>query len=767
MCCASRVGDSQPRTIPPQFQAVRHDADISCTIDPWLQNWERRRADASAHVAHMIFASKFDEQARVATPRSYTNTDTEHVPRYGQSKRPGRLDGLRCSASASKRTRPQHWPARRSTLSPCFRSSCLGDWCPLGRAVQSALLRLSLHRHDAEHASAVSISNQQHTSVSVTFDFCPVSLRPFALIRHPTLLSLDHDLRRTECTADRQSLLYRLTFQQHCLEYLNVLISWSRFSEYLRSPSQSFPALFHLDSTFSGNIDVYGCLPSIICRTDCKEFLEISTMLNLPTPPPSPQPKEYGATQPPTNRIGQILGDIKLTEVLGVGAYGTVYKACNVRDPRIEYAVKTLNKAGLDSRQKSFQEREIQLHYEASQSQAGVVEMMQILDSEECTFVVLEYCPEGDLFAKITEEDHYVGNDQKAKWVFLQILDAVKACHDKGIYHRDLKPENILVKDNGWTVKLADFGLATKERVTSDFGCGSTFYMSPGWSKYPFCAYPGHADASFTECQQTHSNVHACYASAPNDVWSLGVILVNLTCGRNPWKHTTMDDSTFRAFMRDRNFLQSILPITDELNYILQRIFEIDPQRRISISELIYLVSACTQFTHGTSNVSTPVTPVYTPPVEAVGRLCLDSAMAFVEPLSDVPTMELPRQQYPQTYTKDEYASSSTPSHTVHNSPHLSPYTHTYAAKHSAPPVCSPYASQFDIFQPLYTPFGKHLELAWGIGWMGYDVNRSFEHPEAALEALKYRALAVFGVLHEIDVSGLVQPPSSAVCHLD
>jgi serine/threonine protein kinase len=37
-----------------------------------------------------------------------------------------------------------------------------------------------------------------------------------------------------------------------------------------------------------------------------------------------------------------------------------------------------------------------------------------------------------------------------------------------------------LVTDNGRTVKLADFGLATSDMYTSDFGCGSTFYMSPG-----------------------------------------------------------------------------------------------------------------------------------------------------------------------------------------------------------------------------------------------------------------------------------------------
>lgn len=199
----------------------------------------------------------------------------------------------------------------------------------------------------------------------------------------------------------------------------------------------------------------------------------------LPTPPPSPKPSGLCS---PDDRLGLILVDgdhqIELTDVLGVGAYGTVYRAQDVQTNE-QYAVKALNRLGLDSRQRSFQDREIRLHYQASQH-PNVVSMEKIFESDDCTFVVLEYCPEGDLFAKITEQGDYMGKDAKAKHVFLQILDAVRHCHANGVYHRDLKPENILVQDDGWTVKLADFGLASQDRITSDFGCGSTFYMSPG-----------------------------------------------------------------------------------------------------------------------------------------------------------------------------------------------------------------------------------------------------------------------------------------------
>jgi serine/threonine protein kinase len=209
---------------------------------------------------------------------------------------------------------------------------------------------------------------------------------------------------------------------------------------------------------------------------------------DLLTPPstPPPQQERQPLCPPPTpeSRIGKYLGkSLQLKGILGTGAYGVVYSAFD-HCTQTWYAVKALSKTNangepLDRRQREFQAREIQLHYAASQH-PNVVSMLKITEDPDCTYVVLEYCPEGDLFSNITERGRYVSNDRLVQQVFLQILDAVEHCHRLGIYHRDLKPENILVSNQGNKVLLADFGLATTDSESEDHGCGSTFYMSPG-----------------------------------------------------------------------------------------------------------------------------------------------------------------------------------------------------------------------------------------------------------------------------------------------
>lgn len=289
-------------------------------------------------------------------------------------------------------------------------------------------------------------------------------------------------------------------------------------------------------------------------------------------------------------------GRLELLSTLGLGAYGVVYLARGVQRPQY-YAVKCLNKVGLDQRQRAFQLREIFVHTMMS-NHPNVVRLHGVLDhpGDASVYVVLEYCPDGDLFEMITEKQRYylppepyvadprasdgrpipehpsytrarAEMDALIKDVFDQILSAVEYFHRVGVYHRDLKPENILCSDGGRRVKVADFGLATSDRMSSDFGCGSSFYMSP-------------------ECQGGITTRLTEYSTAANDVWSLGIILINLICGRNPWKQATWQDDTFRQYLRDPDLLAKILPISDAVHGILRRIFTLSPETRCSVSDL-------------------------------------------------------------------------------------------------------------------------------------------------------------------------------------
>ncbi|KAI8344270.1 kinase-like domain-containing protein, partial [Chlamydoabsidia padenii] len=265
---------------------------------------------------------------------------------------------------------------------------------------------------------------------------------------------------------------------------------------------------------------------------------------------------------------------IRLCSILGIGAYGVVYLGRKIHAPYQQVAVKLLANDNRATR------AEIRLHAHVS-DHANILSLKKVIrQANGHVFLVLEYATQGDLFSAITHHG-IVGNNQNIRHVFLQLLEAVEHCHRRGISHRDLKPENILLMD-GLHVKLADFGLATTQSVSAEFGCGSTFYFSP-------------------ECQsgllRDNKKIKG-YGTQQNDIWSLGVILINLVTGRNPWRQATMEDSTFAAYTQQPDhFFSTILPtISTELDELLQRIFCLDPAHRISLFELKWRILECRSF---------------------------------------------------------------------------------------------------------------------------------------------------------------------------
>lgn len=178
----------------------------------------------------------------------------------------------------------------------------------------------------------------------------------------------------------------------------------------------------------------------------------------------------------------------------------------------------------------------------------------------------------------VTNPPQYAGDNDLIRSVFLQILDGVDWLHQLGIAHRDVKPENIVCSNDGTRVRIVDFGLATSESTSTEFGCGSTFYIAP-------------------ECLGEWSHSATSYPTRTADVWSLGVILVNLVCGRNPWRCASPGDESFTAFLRDPNFLRRILPISNACLSILCQIFTLDPAQRITLDRLRKLILEIDSFT--------------------------------------------------------------------------------------------------------------------------------------------------------------------------
>lgn len=96
---------------------------------------------------------------------------------------------------------------------------------------------------------------------------------------------------------------------------------------------------------------------------------------------------------------------LELAAILGFGAYGVVYEAFDTTaraGTARRFAVKCLIKAGLDTRQRQFQRREIALHQLAS-AHKHVVSMHRMIEEGDYIFVILDFCSDGDLFGMITE----------------------------------------------------------------------------------------------------------------------------------------------------------------------------------------------------------------------------------------------------------------------------------------------------------------------------------------------------------------------------
>ena len=245
---------------------------------------------------------------------------------------------------------------------------------------------------------------------------------------------------------------------------------------------------------------------------------------------------------------------------LNHGSFGTVSLAKDCTTGNL-VALKCLTKpsAGLGFNsgiQVDDRSEELKIHSRI-RSHPNIVNLLDSFETETHSYLVLEYCSQGDLYEAIREEKGPKQTEHVRSFM-RQLIDAIEALHQKNIFHRDIKPENIFLTEDG-AMKLGDFGLATTDVWSYDIAVGSDRYMAP----------------------EQFDPQGLGLSTSKADIWSIGICLLNILFARNPFGEPAMSDPLYADFARDRQSLFDVFPNMSQDTYdVLIHCLAVDPEKR-------------------------------------------------------------------------------------------------------------------------------------------------------------------------------------------
>ncbi|KAG5396675.1 hypothetical protein IGI04_018489 [Brassica rapa subsp. trilocularis] len=275
----------------------------------------------------------------------------------------------------------------------------------------------------------------------------------------------------------------------------------------------------------------------------------------------------WSKNQPPSdgelqNILGKPLGDIKnyysFGKELGKGNLGTTYMCEEILTGR-SYACKSIPKGKLKSQEdKEAVKKEIEIMFRLS-CQHNIVSIKSVYEDRECIHVVMELCGGGELSSRIEAHSYYSEKDSAG--ILKSIVNALQTCHSMSVIHRDVKPENFL------------FSSEVENTVLKAIGFGSSVYIKQE-----------------TELKR---KVESKYYLAPEvlqgksygkeiDIWSAGVILYLLLCGKHPFE----TESKIRRGSLDLE--SKPWPcVSESAKDLVKKMLTKDPKSRISASDVL------------------------------------------------------------------------------------------------------------------------------------------------------------------------------------
>ena len=264
--------------------------------------------------------------------------------------------------------------------------------------------------------------------------------------------------------------------------------------------------------------------------------------------------------------IGEHIADInnyyEFIKELGKGSYGQVFR-CQNKETGNVYACKKMSKKKIKNK-KQFQ---TELNLLRTTDHPNIIKLYDIYEDNKYIYLIMEECNGGEFFdslAKRAKEKNMYTEKECAK-IFKQILEAVNYLHAHGVCHRDLKPENILfsnVADDS-CLKLIDFGLSKVLDGESNMKktVGTTFYMAP-------------------EVIQGNYN-EKC------DIWSCGIILYIMLCGKPPFYSQDEDELKKKICSMHYNFdYPEFKKVSQDAINLIKKIL-VSPDKRLSAGEIL------------------------------------------------------------------------------------------------------------------------------------------------------------------------------------
>ena len=268
--------------------------------------------------------------------------------------------------------------------------------------------------------------------------------------------------------------------------------------------------------------------------------------------------------------IGKTLRNYRITEKLGVGGQGTVYKATDAKLGR-NIVIKVLPPE-LTAKEASLKRFEREARLASSLDHPNICTIFDLDEVDGVHFIAMQHVEGKNVRQLVAGRPLDL---KTAVLIGLQVADALAAAHSRGIIHRDIKSGNVMVTPSG-QVKVLDFGLAKllDDVEAQDSGIHRTELTEVG---VPY------GTATYAAPEQARGD----RVDKRADVFSMGVLLYEMLTGTWPFQGRTTIDVR-HAVLHDPPRPISELrtsPIPPRLEKIVERALEKEPRDRFQNME--------------------------------------------------------------------------------------------------------------------------------------------------------------------------------------